>query len=281
MASACDSSPGDESNSHLQAISRVYGPETWEVYALLDRTVATRGPDSMLTLAVERLSPPCVVLDVGCRDAAHLIELVQRSGASGVGIDPVSRLANQAREAVAGAGLAARIEIVEGVMQNIPYPDATFDLVWCRDVVEVVEELEVGIEEIARVLRPGGHLLVFTVFATDWLAPQETARLLEQNLALVPENLVQENVEAAFRRAGLAVDLHDVIGTDWREYAEQRTQPVSRDLMRLARLRRQRDRIIELAGEEIYGHIESNLQWSVYQFLGKLLPTVYVLSKSS
>jgi SAM-dependent methyltransferase len=217
---------------------------------------------------------------VGCRDASHLIELVRASGASGAGIDPVGRLVQRARAAVAGASLEARIEIVEGAMQNIPYPDAAFDLVWCRDVIELVEDLEAGITEIARVLQPGGQLIVFTVFATELLEPQEAAMLLGQNLAAVAENLVKDTVEAAFRGAGLVVIREDEIGTNWREYAEERTQPVSRDLLRLARLRRQRDRIVMEVGEEIYRHVESNLHWSVYQFLGKLLPVTYVLRKA-
>jgi SAM-dependent methyltransferase len=266
-------------DDHLQAVSRVYGPETWRVYDLLDRTLNPRGPDAMLALASERLTPASVVLDVGCRDASHLIELVRASGASGVGIDPLSRFVERAREAVAEAGLEARIQIVEGVMQDIPWPDGSFDLVWCRDVIEVVAELEPAIAEVARIVRPGGHLVVYTVFATDRLEPKEAA-LLGQSLAVVPANLVEENVEAAISRAGLDVVVKDVIGTEWREYAEERTQPVSRDLLRLARLRRQRDRIVEDAGEEIYAHIESNLHWLVYCFLGKLLPTIYVLRKT-
>jgi len=269
----------DALDDHLRAVARVYGPETWDVYDRLDRSLNPRAPDAMLSLATEHLTPASVVLDVGCRDASHLIELVRATGANGVGIDPVSRLVQRARAGVTGASLDARIEIVEGMMQNIPYPDASFDLVWCRDVIELVEDLEAGIAEITRVLRPNGHLIVFTVFATDLLEPQETAMLLGQNLAAVPENLVKENVEGVFSGAGLVVVVEDEIGTDWREYAEERTQPVSRDLLRLARLRRQRDRIIEEAGEAIYGHIESNLHWGVYQFLGKLLPTLYVLRK--
>ena len=266
-------------DDHLTAISRVYGPETWNVYDLLDQSLDPRGPDVMLALAAERLTPSSAVLDVGCRDASHLIRLVHASGATGVGIDPLGHLVEGAREAVAEAGLEDRIQIVQGVMQDIPWPDGSFDLVWCRDVIEVVEALESAIAEVARVLRPGGHVVVFTVFGTDRLEPTEAASLFAQNLAVVSANLVEENVEAAFGRAGLTVDLKDAIGTEWREYAEERTKPVSRDLLRLARLRRQRERIIEEAGEEIYGHVESNLHWLVYQFLGKLLPTIYVLRK--
>ena len=281
MAGPSEAGTGDGARSeHLRAVSRVYGPETWQVYDLLDRSLDPRGPDAMLALATERLTPASVVLDVGCRDASHLIELVRATGVSGVGIDPLGRFVERAREAVAEAGLDGRVQIVEGVMQDLPWPDASFDLVWCRDVIEVVEALEPAIAEVARVLQPGGHLVVFTVFATDSLEPKEAA-LLAQNLAVVPANLVREKVEGAFNRAGLAVALKDVIGTEWREHAEERTQPVSRDLLRLARLRRQRDSIIEDKGEEIYGHIESNLHWLAYQLLGKLLPTVYVLRKTA
>jgi ubiquinone/menaquinone biosynthesis C-methylase UbiE len=267
-------------DDHLRAVSRVYGPETWDVYDLLDHSLDPRGPEVMLALATERLTPASVVLDAGCRDASHLIQLVQTTGASGVGIDPLGRFVERAREAVAEASLDARIQIVQGVMQEIAWPDGSFDLVWCRDVIEIVEALEPAIAEVARVLQPGGQLVVFTVFTTDRLEPKEAA-LLAQNLAVVPANLVEGTVEAAFSRAGLAVTRKEVIGTEWREYAEERTSPVSRDLLRLARLRRQRDRIIQTAGEEIYRHIESNLHWAVFQFLGKLLPTIYVLRKTT
>jgi SAM-dependent methyltransferase len=270
--------PDGADHDPLRAVSRVYGPEAWDVYDLLDRSLDPRGPDLMLALAAERLAPASVVLDVGCRDAAYLIELVRTTDASGVGIDPVRRLVEQARKAVGDAGLDGRVQIVEGVMQNIPYPDASFDLVWCRDVIEAVEDLDAGIAEIERVLRPGGHLLVFTVFATDRLEPKEAA-LIGQNLTIVPANLDQANVENAFRGAGLSVEVADVLGTEWREYSEERTQPVSRDLLRLARLRRQRDQIVEQAGEEIYRHIESTCSWGVYQFLGKLVPMIYVIRK--
>jgi SAM-dependent methyltransferase len=267
-------------DDHLRAVSRVYGPETWDVYELLDRSLDPRGPDVMLALAAERLTRTSVVLDVGCRDASHLIQLVRSTGANGVGIDPLGRFVDRAREAVGEAGLDGRIQIVQGVMQDIPWPDGSFDLVWCRDVIEVVEALEPALAEVARVLRPGGHVVVFTVFATDRLEPAE-AGLLAQNLAVVPANLDEDMVEGAFGRAGLAVALKEAIGTEWREYAEERTRPASQDLLRLARLRRRRDLIIQDAGEEIYGHIESNLHWLVYQFLGKLLPTVYVLRKAA
>jgi len=62
-------------------------------------------------------------------------------------------------------------------------------------------------------------------------------------------------------------------------YAEERTQPASQALLRLARLRRQQDSVVARHGQDIYDHVQANLYWEVYQFLGKLLPTVFVLRR--
>ena len=264
---------------HIDAIARVYGPEAWEIYDRLDRSLDPRGPELLHELAAKHLTADTTILDVGCRDGAHLLELVRSSGGSGIGLDPVPRLLERGRQAVEEAGLADRIRFVEGLVESLPFADDSFDLIWCRDVLELVEGLDRGIAEIARVLRGGGHVIVFTVFATDLLEPLERRLVVGQNLALVEANLDAANVEDAFARAGLTIELKEVIGTEWREHAEESTLVTSRDLLRLARLRRQRDEIVAAADAELYGHLESNLHWSAYQFLGKLAPTIYVLRK--
>jgi len=48
-------------------------------------------------------------------------------------------------------------------------------------------------------------------------------------------------------------------------------------LLRITRLRRLRSTLIQERGEDIYNHIEANLYWELFLFLGKLQPTVYVL----
>jgi ubiquinone/menaquinone biosynthesis C-methylase UbiE len=262
--------------THLEQMSRVYGEETWSVYDLLDRSLEPRGHDSLHDLAAECLAPGAVILDAGCRDATDLIRLVQAHDATGVGVDPVEIHVARARAAVAAAELDGRIELVQGVMETLPYPNGHFDFVWCRDVVEQLDLLVPALKGAARVLKPDGHMVVYTVFVTDLLAPQEF-ELLERHLANVSSNLVERNVEEAFADAGLAIERKDVIGTEYKEYAEERTQAASRTLLRLARLRRLRSSVIESHGEDIYHHVQANLHWEVFQFLGKLQPTVYVL----
>jgi SAM-dependent methyltransferase len=254
----------------------VYGEETWRVYEVLDESLGPSGPDSLYDVAGSYLAADSRLLDAGCRDAAHLIRLIQRYGATGVGVDPVEVHIERAKAAIESAGVADRADVFVGVMQHLPFPDGHFDFVWCRDVVEQVDDLDAALSEAFRVLRPGGHMLVYTTFVTDRLTAQE-ADMLNRHLGNVPANLVEANVEVAFARAGFAIERKDAIGTEWREYLEERRGTVSRALLRLSRLRRQRDELVQRFGEDIYDHVEANLHWEAFQFLGKLLPTVYIL----
>jgi hypothetical protein len=95
----------------------------------------------------------------------------------------------------------------------------------------------------------------------------------------VESNLVESNIEAAFDLAGLRIEDKDILGTEWCEYAEERTQPVSRALLGLARLRRQRAAVVASHGEDIYRHVEANLHWQAFQLLGKLRSIVYLLQR--
>jgi SAM-dependent methyltransferase len=274
-----DSSP--ESNqtatsSHLTRLSRVYSHETWSVYELLDRSLDPRGPDWLHSRAGEYLIRGSVALDAGCRDAAHLIRLVQAHAVTGVGIEPVAIHVERARAAIAAACLEARIQIVHATLEDCAYPDGYFDFIWCRDVLEQVEPLVPSVQQMARVLKPDGRMLVYTAVATDLMQPGEAA-MLKHHLGNVQPNLVESNIEAAFDAAGLTIEDKDVIGTEWREYAEERTQPVSRALLQLARLRRQRESVVASHGEDIYRHVEANLHWEAFQLLGKLRSIVYVL----
>lgn len=257
----------------------VYGDDDEELRTLLGTSLAPRSPDVLLDLAESLLTPKSKLLDVGCRDGRHLIPLVERSGCSGVGIDPVGRNLERARAAVAAAGLGERIEIRSGVMEQIDQPDESVDVVWCRDVLEVIPEVESGLTEVARVLSPRGAAVVYTVFATPRLQPREV-EAITRPLGNVPRNLDRAIVEAAFGQAGFRIESADEIGTEFREYDEERTQPVSDSLLRLARLRRRRTEVVDRFGHDKYELWEASLQWLAYLLLGKLEPVAYVLRPS-
>jgi SAM-dependent methyltransferase len=261
---------------HVANLSRVYSDETWSVYDLLDHSFDPRGPDWLLERAGQLLAPGSTVLDFGCRDAYHLIRLARDNDVTGVGVEPVAIHVERARAAVAEAKLDQRIQIVHGTMEDVTLPDGQVDLVWCRDVLAQVDPLVPALRQAARMLRPAGHMLAYTTVATDLLEPGE-ATMLSRHLGNVTGNLTEHTLEAAFAAAGLVVAERDVIGSEWHEYLEERTRPVSRSLLRLSRLRRQRESITASHGEDIYHHIQANLHWEVFLLLGKLCPIVYLL----
>ena len=97
------------------------------------------------------------MLDIGAREGHFCVELARRFGFAVHGIEPVRRHLDNAARAlgaltVAEPGVAARIRIDYGVAERLPGPDASADLIWCRDVLEHVQNLEAAFREFRRVL---------------------------------------------------------------------------------------------------------------------------------
>jgi len=99
-------------------------------------------------------------LDIGC-GGGLLAEEVARLGCRVTGIDPsaASILVAQIHAAEMRLGITYRVAHGE----SIPYPAATFDLVYCCDVLEHVDDLDAVIAETARVLKPGGIYFYDTI----------------------------------------------------------------------------------------------------------------------
>lgn len=102
-------------------------------------------------------------LDVGC-GGGLLAEEFARLGCHVTGIDPSELSLAVARAHAVQEGLA--IEYREGVGENLPFADAYFDIVYCCDVLEHVNDLEAVISEIARVLKKDGVFFYDTINRT-------------------------------------------------------------------------------------------------------------------
>ena len=94
------------------------------------------------------------VLDVGCGPRGSLDWATE--AASRVGLDP---LADEYRRLVPDPDA---MEYVAGVAEAMPFADGTFDVVGSFNSLDHVEDVERAAAEIARVLRPGGLLLLAT-----------------------------------------------------------------------------------------------------------------------
>lgn len=77
-----------------------------------------------------------------------------------IGIDISEGMLALGRKKVEKAGLSDKIQLVKGDSEAISYPDDSFDAVTVAFGVRNFENLEKGLEEIKRVLKPGGTLVV-------------------------------------------------------------------------------------------------------------------------
>lgn len=97
------------------------------------------------------------VLDVGCGDGALAFELARR-GAIATGLDPDPAMIAAARRRAGIEGVQSRL--VEGKAEALPFPDATFDSVLAVAALCFVRDAERAVAEMARVLKPGGRLVI-------------------------------------------------------------------------------------------------------------------------
>jgi hypothetical protein len=65
------------------------------------------------------------------------------------------------------------------------------------------------------------------------------------------------------------------------EHVEEHEGRASRELLRIARMMRARERWMTVLGKARYEVALANYYWSIYLLLGKLCPTLYLLSKTS
>ncbi len=119
-------------------------------------------------LALSTVEEPGRVLDVGCGTGYLLGLLATRCpGASELaGVDPAAPMV---AAATAAAG-DARLRFSEGVAEALPYPDSVFDLVVSTTSFDHWTDQAAGLRECARVLVPGGRLVLVDQFS-PWLSP--------------------------------------------------------------------------------------------------------------
>jgi ubiquinone/menaquinone biosynthesis C-methylase UbiE len=135
-----------------------FGPE---VYAAWHRSSLGEITDKLEQRLILSLLEPLQgrsVLDVGCGDGT-LARVYAHCGADRVhGCDPDFRMIAHAR--TRHMGDHATIDLVVARSQALPYADRSFDVVTCITVLTFIQDVDVVVREMTRVLRPGGRLVI-------------------------------------------------------------------------------------------------------------------------
>lgn len=167
--------------------------------ALVDWVRGTNA--EQLALAAVAEARPRDVLDAGAGPGSFAERLRRELGVSVVAVDVSPRMVEVARE----RGLDARVADI----RELPFADASFDCVVAAWVLHHVPDLDRGLSELGRVLRPAGRL-VAVAFGRENLA--ELYELLDQP-GIGEGGFSRETGEAPLRRRFARVERRDAEGT--------------------------------------------------------------------
>jgi SAM-dependent methyltransferase len=270
---------GPADRQWLELFYDVYPRIEDEFLATLDESLHPRGPEVLYDLVrAMELPPGSVAADVGCGEGRHSIRLAELFRLAVTGVDPVPRHIELARASL-DPELGDRVRFELGDAAALPFEDQSVDLVWCRDVLVHVANLDEAYTEFARVLRPGGRALVYQMFGTERLEPREAAWLWS-TVGVVPASADPARTEAAISAAGLRTDDRIVLGGEWGERAQEESGDGGRRLLRASRLLREPERYVAAFGQAAYKIMLGDCLWHVYAMIGKLERRVYLVSKS-
>ena len=198
--SGCCSGAATDSN-----LARLAGYTSEELVALPPDAVASSfGCGNPVAFA--EVGPGEVVLDLGSGAGIDLLLAAKKVGPGGrvIGVDMTDEMIARARRNAEAAGLH-NVDVRKGIIEDLPVADASVDWVISNCVINLSPEKTLVFQEIARVLKPGGRVLVSDIILARGI--DELPDWARQNDALysacVSGAVSEEAYTAGLRDAGL------------------------------------------------------------------------------
>ena len=178
------------------ALGRLWGP-------LLDRGTRTANHHAFDALALDR---DVDVLEIGFGGGRLLSRVLDATDGQVAGLELSDVMMRRAERRFRRARQAGRLQLMRGDVAALPFDDASFDRVVSVHTIYFWRDVERALREIARVLRPGGELVLGTAtkeFLSKRRASQHGYRLFDEG-----------ELRDAFERASfedVAITRHETI----------------------------------------------------------------------
>ncbi|MBF2029694.1 MAG: methyltransferase domain-containing protein [Oscillatoriales cyanobacterium C42_A2020_001] len=146
---------------------QIWGEHMHHGYYGVDGTLKKERREAQIDLIEELLTWADVqqateILDVGCGIGGSSLYLAARFKASVTGITLSPVQAQRASDRAKFAGLSQSTQFLVADAQNMPFADHSFDFVWSLESGEHMPDKMKFMQELCRVLKPGGKLLMVT-----------------------------------------------------------------------------------------------------------------------
>ena len=238
----------------------IYKTPDEDIYTASRRTI-----DQMASKA-KKIDKNTRIIDLGGGFAGSARHLASKYGCH-VAVLNLSEAENErGRKMNKEQGLEDLIDVVDGSFDDIPFDDATFDIVWSEDAILHSNDREKVVEEAARVLKPGGEFIF-----TD---PMQTDNCDEQVLQPVYDriNLSSLGSPAFYRKAFRKYGFQE---QSFQEMADQLSTHYNRVLQETEKNEDRLDGIVSKEYIEnmkkglrhwVKGGREGNLTWGIFHF---------------
>lgn len=149
------------------------------------------------------LQPGETVLDLGSGPGLDAFLAAQHVGDEGqvIGVDMTPEMLARARENAKKVGVA-NVDFREGRLEALPVDDASMDAVTSNCVINLVPDKAVVFREIARVLKPGGRLVISDIIL-DGRLPESIAQDIYAYVGCVSGAMQREDYLGTIEAAGL------------------------------------------------------------------------------
>lgn len=159
--------------------------------------------EKKLVFSLIGIRPGEAVLDVGCGTGNYTIELARR-GAAVVGIDRSEEMLVWARQKVKDERLKVNFQAADAL--DLPFPDSSFDAVVSNGLLCFLNEPEMALMEMHRVLKPGGRLVVGVLNKwSPWALFRRMKGLFKDTIYNQARFISPPELEGFLKRAGFDV----------------------------------------------------------------------------
>ena len=180
--------PSDDLQNDQQLVKQHYGAHT-----LAATACSTEALGCALPLQKSQLRPGEIVLDLGCGQGKEVLEAAKLVGPKGFvyGVDMVLEKLDLAEQS-AVAGGTKNVCFIEGVMEDIPLPSHSVDVVTSNCVFNLSNNHSAAMAQVYRVLKPSGRLIIADIIALGSGVSHKTEQLIAPLLGCSNGVLSQE-----------------------------------------------------------------------------------------
>lgn len=156
------------------------------------------------------------ILDIGCGRGIPTLELARLSRGEIIGLDTSQSDLDQLLKKIVDAGLTQRIQVVNGSMFDMNFPDESFDLIWSEGSINIIG-FERGLKEWHRFIKPGRFLVVHEM---TWLHSNPPQEIVDRWQSTYPGIRTAPEYTSQIPNFGFVLIDHFLLPEDtwWRDY---------------------------------------------------------------